>query len=949
MESRFAVIIQKHRHIGWVLAPFEIVKGKDKDFYEPVEYLLPESNEKYTESYEKKIIANIAKYDEKQLFTKFAKRKKDLQKDFLEKVKPEYFNEDIRPFIEKHIFDCFKHIKEHNIPLYIREGEANLYPEDLVNIIEKTPQVVFNFNKTETGLEYGLQVKEDSKPMKLLGKNFILLSNTPSIIIIERKLYTFSNIDGKKLLPFFNKDQIVIPQKFEQQYFDTFVLNCIRNYEVTNKGFEINDVYENPHFAASIVRDIQNNAGIEFSISYRKWKFNDFNFAQKFSVEYTNIKNTPRYVRVHRVYDFEKTFTDTLINANLKCEGSLWKVANHDSDGYYDVLQWIRTNKSIIDSFGIEIFDESEKKIQNLQAQIELSISSDSIDWFDVHAVVTFGEYKIPFRKLRKNILNEDPVVMLPDNQIGIIPTEWFARYKELFLFSTKNSLDPDVFSLKTIHYKSIQRLPFEFSDALKTRFLNIDTNGTKDNEVPKEIQATLRPYQVEGYRWLCYLNANNFGGCLADDMGLGKTLQTITMLQRVINIQKESSQKTTSIVVAPASIVHNWYNEFKKFAPGIKIFKYEGNDRNKELDYFKKYHVIITTYGLLRNDIENFEKFPFYYIVLDESQMIKNPESKIYNSVLRLQSERKLVLTGTPIENSLIDLWAQLNFVNREILGSLSFFKEHFLKGTEKQNETIENQLKRIVKPFIFRREKQEVARDLPALTEQIRICKMSDSQQKIYETEKSKVRNMIFESIEKETFQKSTINVLQALMRLRQIANHPQMIEDLKGDSGKFEEVLRVLQNLIHKHKVLIFSSFVRHLDIFKAHFQKEGVNFAYLTGSTKNRESVIQTFQENEECKVFLISIKAGGVGLNLTKADYVFILDPWWNPAVENQAISRAHRIGQKNNVNVYRFISENTIEEKIQRLQRKKSILAKNYIYEENSIPFSQEEVSYLVE
>ena len=948
METRFAVIIQKHRLIGWVLAPFEIIRGKDRDFFEPVEYLLPESNTKYTASHEKKIIANIAKYDEKQLFTKFAKRKKDAQKDFLEKIKSDYFAEEIRPFIEKHMFDCFKYIHENNVPIYLREGEANLYPEDLITISDSNPEVIFNFNKTNDGLEYGLQVIENEKPFKLLQKNFILLSNTPSLIVIEKKLYRFVNLDGKKLLPFFNKEHIIIPQKFEQQYFDTFVLNSIKNYKVTNIGFEITDVYEKPVISASIVRDIQNNAAIEFSFSYRKWKINDCNLTQEFAVEYSNIKNTPKYIRIHRNHEFEQTFVNTIISSNLYSESCLWKVKEYNLDGYYDILQWIRENKTFIDSYSIEIFDESEKKIQNLQAQIDITVTSDSIDWFDVHIIVSFGEYKIPFKRLRKNILHEDPVVILPDNQIGIIPNEWFAKYKDIFLFSSKNS-DPDVFSLKTLHYKTIQRLPVDFNDAIKTRFLHIDTNGIKDNEVPQEIQATLRPYQVEGYRWLCFLHANNFGGCLADDMGLGKTLQTITLLQRVINIQKEIGQRTTSLVVAPASIVHNWYNEFKKFAPGIKIFKYEGNDRNKDLKYFQKYNIVITTYGLLRNDIESFETFPFYYTVLDESQMIKNPDSKVYNAVIRLQSERRLVLTGTPIENTLIDLWAQLNFVNRDMLGSLSFFKEHFIKGTEKNNELIENQLKKIVKPFIFRREKQEVARDLPALTEQVRMCKMSDAQAKIYESEKSKVRNMIFESIEKDMFQKSTINVLQALMRLRQIANHPQIIEEFKADSGKFEEVVRLLQNLIHQHKVLIFSSFVKHLELFKEYFKNENIPFTILTGSTKNREQVIQTFQEDDACKVFLISIKAGGVGLNLTKADYVFILDPWWNPAVENQAISRAHRIGQKNNVNVYRFISENTIEEKIQRLQRKKTLLAKNYIYEENNIPFSQEEVSYLVE
>ncbi len=950
METRFAVIIQKHRLIDWILTPYRITRAADKDFWELTEFLLPETIGSITEKHEKKIVKLIANYDDKQLFTLFSTSKKDNQKDFLEKLSPTDLNEKVRPYIEKQIFECYELIKAHNVPLYVRHGETNLHPEDEVVIDTAEPEVIFDFNNTTTALEYSLQVKIAGKELPLLGRQSTLLSNKPSLLLIENTLYHFSNIDGKKLLPFFAKPTISIPQKFQQQYFDTFVLNCIKNYPVINRGFEIDDVCETPKIQASIVREPNGNAALEFTYCYRSWKFSDLHSKKKYTVEYASFNALPKYVRVHRDFTFEQQFATKLKELQLKNTAQIWQLQEFSADGYYDILQWIRTHKTFIEQYAIVIFDESDKKIENLQAKINISVESNSIDWFDVLATVTFGDYEIPFKRLRKNILQGNPVVHLPNNQIGIIPEEWFAKYRELFLFSTKDS-ENDMFSLKTIHYKTVQQLPVQFNDAIKTRFLHIDTNGIKNNEVPAEIQATLRNYQVEGYRWLCYLDANNFGGCLADDMGLGKTLQTITLLQHIINAQTAEGQKTTSLVVAPTSVVHNWYNEFKKFAPGIKIFQYSGNDRVKNTAYFKKYNVIITTYGLLRNDIDYFEKFPFYYCILDESQMIKNPESKIYNSVLRLHAERRLVLTGTPIENSLIDLWAQLNFVNRDMLGTLSFFKEHFMKATETHNLTVENQLKKIVNPFIFRREKQEVARDLPPLTEQIRLCAMSPEQEKLYETEKSKVRNMIMDSIEQETYQKSTINVLQALMRLRQIANHPQLIEDSdKHDSsGKFDEVVRLLDNLVHNHKVLIFSSFVKHLDLFKEYFTQNNVPFLYLTGSTQNREEIIKKFQEDNSCKIFLISIKAGGVGLNLTKADYIFILDPWWNPAVESQAISRAHRIGQKNNVNVYRFISQGTIEEKIQRLQQKKSELARNYVYDKNSIPFSQEEVTYLVD
>ncbi len=959
MEFQFALILQESENLGWLLSSFEIKKEDGREFFQISEYLTPETNKKYMAAHEKKIISLLSHCEESSLFKKFERQrhKKDTLKDFIFKIKErdkklpikeQKFDGLIRPYIEKQLAEAFFLAKEHNVPIYNKVRGANFYPEDKIAICDQDPDVTFNFNRTPEGLERSVTVLIGSTELKLFRQPFIILSNSPSVIKIGQKFYSFPDIDASKLKVYFTVEKPTTSLSYLQQTFDGFVLNSIRNHKVTVRGFELKDECLRPSISAAVGRDLQGVANVEFCLQYRSWKVRNFAEPREYEVDYQNVGGNPKYTRLLRNREFEQAFRKDIEQAGLVESNGLWYTQNTEGDSYFNVLQWIQTHKQLFDSYDVELFDESDQKIQNLQAKLEMEVVSDSIDWFDVHAVVTFGEYKIPFKKLRKNILNEDPVVQLPNNQIGIIPTEWFAKYKELFLFSTKNG-NPDYFSVKLVHYKTIQRLPVKLSDAMKTRLMHIETNGLRDNEVPKEIKAKLRPYQVEGYRWLCFLHANNFGGCLADDMGLGKTLQTISLIQKVLNIQKESGQHKTSLIVSPASIVYNWYNEFEKFAPGIKVFKYIGNERNRSFSYFDEYDVILTTYGLLRNDITSFENYDFYYIVLDESQMIKNPGSKIYNSVLKLKSDRKLLLTGTPIENTLTDLWTQLNFVNRDMLGSLKFFKEYFVKGIERHDENVISQLKRIIKPFIFRREKQEVAKDLPPLTEQVRYCKMSEVQAKLYETEKSKVRNMILDSIEHDMFQKSTINVLQALMHLRQLANHPHLVEGMHGSSGKFDEVLRMLPNIIHHHKVLIFSSFVRHLDLFKEHFKKEGWKYAYLVGSTSNREEVIKNFQEDDDCKLFLISIKAGGVGLNLTQADYVFILDPWWNPAVENQAVSRAHRIGQTNNVTVYRFISENTIEEKIQKLQQRKSMLVSNFVPDEQTIPFTQEEISFLVE
>ena len=360
-------------------------------------------------------------------------------------------------------------------------------------------------------------------------------------------------------------------------------------------------------------------------------------------------------------------------------------------------------------------------------------------------------------------------------------------------------------------------------------------------------------------------------------------------------------------------------------------------------------YDLIITTYGTIRNDYELLANVCFNYLILDESQNIKNSGSKTYQAVCEIQAKHRLVLTGTPIENSLTDLWSQLNFLNPGLLGSLQFFKKEYIQPIEKMNdEEKQKQLYRMISPFILRRTKEQVAKDLPPLTEHIRFCQMTEEQSKIYEEQKSLIRNSLLENIEKQGIEKTTFLALQGLTRLRQLANHPALYNFPDADSGKFNEVIQSMENLMAEHhKVLIFSSFVTHLKLFQTEFEKRHWDYCLLTGQTQNREGVIHEFQSNNRKRIFLISLKAGGVGLNLTSADYIFILDPWWNPAAENQAINRAHRIGQDKKVFVYRFITEDTIEEKIQVLKERKTALADQFITTNN--PFQSISKEEMVE
>jgi SNF2 family DNA or RNA helicase len=481
----------------------------------------------------------------------------------------------------------------------------------------------------------------------------------------------------------------------------------------------------------------------------------------------------------------------------------------------------------------------------------------------------------------------------------------------------------------------------------------------------PAGLKAELRPYQQEGLSWLWHLQTNNLGGCLADDMGLGKTLQTLALLlwnkeQRTgMGVRPTGSQMTlfdnestqaTSLIIVPASLCHNWYNEIRKFCPSMKTMIHHGAGRHRTASHFTGYDIIISSYHTVRQDIEFFIAVNFLYVVLDESQHIKNPSSNIYRAVMRLRANHRIVLTGTPVENSLTDLWTQLSFVNPGLLGSLTFFRREFARPIEKNNEEEkEARLRKIIQPFIMRRTKEMVVKELPPVNEQVIHCDMSEAQAAIYEREKSAVRNSIMENIEAIGIEKSAIMVLQGLMRLRQLANHPLLTDEkYTGGSGKFDTVTHNIESVVAEgHKILIFSSFVKHLDLFPGWLESNDIGYAMLTGATRGRERVIDSFRNNNSIKVFLISLKAGGVGLNLTEADYVFILDPWWNPASEIQALSRAHRIGQERRVFVYRYISGDTIEEKILRLQERKSKLAGTFIDSNN--PFGDLDVKEMLE
>jgi SNF2 family DNA or RNA helicase len=599
---------------------------------------------------------------------------------------------------------------------------------------------------------------------------------------------------------------------------------------------------------------------------------------------------------------------------------------------------WMLHSIERMKQMGINVFGANDLKSFKFnlnKAVIRVNLKSD-IDWFDIEIDISFGNQKVNIRDLQKAFLKKSNYVTLGDGTLGILPEEWMKKFANYFKTGEvkKNGIQISNYQFGIIDelYEEIESKPAFLEELYNKKMRLQNISEIKTVAIPKGIKAKLREYQHHGLNWLAFLDKNQLGGCLADDMGLGKTLQTITFLQ---HLKLKNPKGQPSLIIAPTSLIFNWNNEIEKFCPTLKMLTFTGANRLENKDKFNKYDVIISTYGSLLNDIEFLKDFKFNYIILDESQAIKNPNSKRYKAVRLLNSYNKIALTGTPIENNTFDLYAQLNFLNPGLLGNMSHFKTNFSDAIDKEKDVDAAQiLGKIVAPFMLRRTKEQVATELPEKTESIIFCEMEKEQRKVYDTFKNKYRDYLLNKIDENGVEKSQMYILDGLTKLRQICNSTALIpteEDFGNYSVKLEALMENIKEKTGNHKILVFSQFVKMLQIVKTRLEEEHITFEYLDGQTTNRQDRVENFQNNADVRVFLISLKAGGTGLNLTEADYVFIIDPWWNPAVENQAIDRCYRIGQTKKVMAYRMICKDTIEEKIVSLQQKKKTVASSII------------------
>ncbi len=953
--------MSEHRLFGFLILPFLAEDGLDSKYLSISQRLRVHDLAGGTFNFsavQTQLVKLTEKYADENLAKKF--NKKGTLNDFYKNVKAEEFNKKIVLFVEEIMVRCLDLLKTAGIPLYFKRAKYNnLYEDDLIELCFEDTGAVFNFHRLEDETRYFLTIRNGLNQLSLLHRNIILLVNEPCRILYQNKLYFFDDISGTKLLPFFEKEYISIPRKVEEKYYGTFILNAVKSQEVNYSGFEIIDTPVQKKAILSVATDI---AG--YPVFIPVFKYNDQiipadDDGKKIAV-FEVIDGNYVFRRFNKDPDWETNILSKLREFELQGESHALRLAgsieDNQADALYEAIGWLSKNGADLELMGIEVSQEGlDQNYFTGPQTLNLRINETN-DWFDIFATVTFGQFSFPFIRLRKNIMNQIREFKLPDGEIAILPLEWFAKYHNIFSFG---KVGEQSIRLQNYHFTLIAEIADEMDPSIKDKINSLKYAGVESQDIPVELNAALRNYQYDGYNWMYHLFAQGLGGCLADDMGLGKTIQALTLLLKLKRKEQlypvfqhkktgqlslfvsedlaEEPLQSASLIVLPVSLVHNWENEIRKFAPSLKVCIYSGARRREKSsldDIINNYDIILTTYGTVRNDVEELAQYEFFFLILDESQYIKNSESKTYKTVTGIRSQHRIVLTGTPIENSLSDLWAQMNFLNRGLLGSKNYFKQEFLLPIERDKSTdASERLQKLIQPFILRRTKEQVAKDLPSLTQETIVVEMTPEQAEFYETEKSAVRNVLLQNLQVEGLQRSTFFVLQALTRLRQIAIHPKLIDPESAvGSGKFNDIIAMLGILVaENHKILVFSSFVKHLNLLADEFAKEQWNYSLLTGQTIDRKQVIEEFQENPEKKIFLISLKAGGVGLNLTAADYIFITDPWWNPAAEMQAISRAHRIGQDKKVFVYRFISEKSIEEKIQKLQDKKSKLANEFV------------------
>ena len=828
--------------------------------------------------------------------------------------------------------------------LYAPTEKSPLHIDDRLEFGgEQEVRPVMNFRRHTDGITYQLQLRIGDRLIERLSEHRLtVLAHSPGMFTLDGQVYTVGEgFDARLLQPFVQKPQVEIPRKLENEYFHRFILKHVAQAEVNAEGFDITDIGVKPQPCLVAETTIDGSQMLSLRFKYDNTDYSPES-RNNGRVTLTEENGSFRFIRQLRDKQIEQEQADMLRRTapQMTARGEV----RFPSPG--EMVGWLRQHAAELKSQGFDVVQPSDHIYHIGPLDVEQSDTWQG-DWLQTKVTVVLdgGRLTIPFLDLRDAILRGEREYMLPTGEFLLIPEEWVQRYTDLLLIGFPKE--------RTFLRHKSQVQPESLIGPIDPISPPISPITPT---LPTALRATLRPYQQEGFRWLWQNFLAQTGCCLSDEMGLGKTIQTITLLLKYKETAKTNAPRRqpqpgmlfsdeemkgefgggaaaphaspftfpykTSLVVAPASVVHNWRNELARFAPSLLVMTYVGDTakRQDKRHALMRWDVVLTTYRTLLNDIDFLTDQQFGIIVFDESQAFKTPTSQIHHAVSRLDALHRMALSGTPVENNLGELWSLMNVLNPNLLGHATAFQKAFVRPIAQQmEEGRRDLLRRLIAPYFLKRTKEEVLSDLPERQDEVVVCPMTDDQAKLYAEELSRARNeWLSAQVASETpNQQTSIHVLAAIQRLRQIAN----------GEGKLSVVFEQLENLRQtRHKVLVFSEYVTLLERVGDEMQRRGWQYDLLTGQTQQREQVIAHFQRESDCQFFLISLKAGGVGLNLTAADYVFLLDPWWNQAAEEQAIARAHRIGQHHPVFVYRFVSANTLEEQILTLQERKQSL-----------------------
>ncbi len=777
----------------------------------------------------------------------------------------------------------------------------------------------------ETGLfslKLTIAALEDEYTTELsVNSNTAFRFLTPSYVLLADTIIQVQNV-GENFSKLMDFNTRLKKEKLEE--FLTILFTHFENIEIAYKEYEVNFKDEKRLIKPAVIFEKvtqENELVVRVSATVGKLSpafFNDFNISKIVLINELEAEIAVYECDFSDVFEVYGTIFSRLNSlkrsmkeTNFSEEDGLFVIEEHLSREF--ILKNLQSILTKAELFG----SEKLKSYKYNTTKPSLNVAfKEKIDYLGADDVsVSIGEEHFSVFDMI-NLYKKNAYIPLSNGEKAIVDKNYIAKLERIFKKDGKK-IKVSFFDLPEIEELIHEKEQKVFKDSRKF-YEGFNALKSSKTRMPKLSEVSLRDYQKDGIRWLKYLYDNNFGGCLADDMGLGKTVQTISLLSYIY-----PKTKAPSLVVMPKSLLNNWQNELRKFNPNLTFYLYYGSHR--DVQELSKYHIILTTYALVRNDIEKLRSIKFDTIILDESQNIKNIDSKISRAVMLLEAKHKFALSGTPIENSLFELYSLFRFINSGLFNSVNDFKRDYAAPIQSDaNEDVAKILKAKISPFLLRRLKGDVLKDLPAKQEQVVYVDMDEGHKKFYNERRDYYKQLLEQQINANGIEKSKFLILQAFNDLRQIASAPELKSEETIVSSKIESLFEMLDDIVlNNHKVLIFANFLGSLDLISQKAHSRGYEHLVMSGSTKNRQELVDSFQNDKNIKLFLMTLKVGGVGLNLTEADYVFIFDPWWNRSAENQAVDRSHRMGQKNTVFAYRMITKGTIEEKILELQGKK--------------------------